>query len=352
MRKKVCSFCLVLLLSFGLAAPASAQSFSDVPASHWANAAIEDMAARGIVQGIGGGQFHPSGQVSMAEFCTMLTRLFFPQELSAYADPYTYWWEPYAVAALHSGLLSGTQSGSAYENGQWDRTTMERPAARYDMAQIMYNLLQAKGISMPSAEALAASRAEIPDYAAIPVQYRPAVETMYALGCLKGTGTDGSFSGQAQMDRASACEVLVRLLSQAENNAPSSEDSILQEKRMEMLQLINAERTKAGLNTLRLDPQVCDYAQTRAEEITENFSHTRPNGQNYWTALGEAGIPYYPGGENISAGRESAAATMEGWMNSTGHRANILREGIGGVGIGYVQSNSGYGHYWVQIFVP
>ena len=59
MRKKVCSFCLVLLLSFGLAAPASAQSFSDVPASHWANAAIEDMAARGIVQGIGDGRFHP-----------------------------------------------------------------------------------------------------------------------------------------------------------------------------------------------------------------------------------------------------------------------------------------------------
>ena len=93
-----------------------------------------------------------------------------------------------------SGLLSGTQSSSAYENGQWDRTIMERPAARYDMAQVMYNLLQAKGISMPSAEALAACRAEIPDYAAIPVQYRPAVETMYTLGCLKGTSVRGAAS--------------------------------------------------------------------------------------------------------------------------------------------------------------
>ena len=137
--------------------------------------------------------------------------------------------------------------------------------------------------------------------------------------------------------REQFCDALFRLLSS--DNAATLTD-------------LMSFKNRWILRGMRLDPQVCDYAQTRAEEITENFSHTRPNGQNYWTALGEAGIPYYPGGENISAGRESAAATMEGWMNSTGHRANILREGIGGVGIGYVQSSSGYGHYWVQIFVP
>ena len=350
--KKICALCLSVLLCLGLMQPALAQTFRDVPASHWAAGVVDEMTGRGIVQGVGDGRFNPSGDISIAEFCAMLTRMVFPQALdeTAAAAP---WWAPYVSAADDAGLLAGTTA--LLESGGWDEAALESAASRCDMAQMLYNLLIAAGIPLPEEDALRAARAAIPDYDAIPARCRTAVETMYALGCLQGTGVDGAFSPQAHMDRASACAVLSRLLSLVEDAAaehPAARETALQIRRGEVLRRINAERTQAGLNPLRLDAQVCDYAQLRAEEITENFSHTRPNGQNYWTALGELNIPYYPGGENISAGRESAADVMDGWMNSPGHRANILREGIGSVGIGYVRTQSGYGHYWVQVFVP
>ena len=132
---------------------------------------------------------------------------------------------------------------------------------------------------------------------------------------------------------------------------PLTEDN-LQELREEMLELVNAERADAGLPALRLNDEVCAYAQIRANEVSSNFSHTRPNGENYWTELGRLGIEYYPGGENISAGSNDPADTVARWMDSPGHRANILKEGIGQIGIGFVEVDSGYHYYWVQVFVP
>ena len=151
------------------------------------------------------------------------------------------------------------------------------------------------------------------------------------------------------MNRAQAAAIYTRLETYAE---PYIQAAALDYKRQEMLKEINQQRQNAGLSPLRLDGRVCDYAQVRAQEITESFSHTRLNGEDYWTELGRMGIDYYPGGENIAAGNSTVQATMNQWMNSPGHKANILKEGIGGVGIGYVQAEGGYQHYWVQIFVP
>lgn len=126
----------------------------------------------------------------------------------------------------------------------------------------------------------------------------------------------------------------------------------LEKMRKEMLELVNEERANAGLSALRLNDDVCAYAQIRANEVSSKFSHTRPNGENYWTELERLGIEYNPGGENISAGENNPEDAVIGWMNSPGHRANILKEGIGQIGIGFVKVNSGYHYYWVQIFVP
>ena len=118
----------------------------------------------------------------------------------------------------------------------------------------------------------------------------------------------------------------------------------------QLLALVNEEREKSGLSPLTLDSAATSAAQVRAQEIVTNFSHTRPNGSSFTTALNEAGVSYRSAGENIAYGQTSAAQVMNSWMNSSGHRANILSKNYTKIGIGHYEDASGT-DYWVQIFV-
>lgn len=116
----------------------------------------------------------------------------------------------------------------------------------------------------------------------------------------------------------------------------------------EVLRLVNEERSRAGLPALALDQSVEKAANVRAKEIVSSFSHTRPDGTSFSTALKESGASYRGAGENIAWGQKTPAQVMEGWMNSAGHRANILNKSFTRIGVGYYQS--GGTNYWTQIF--
>ncbi len=116
----------------------------------------------------------------------------------------------------------------------------------------------------------------------------------------------------------------------------------------QVLDICNAERIKIGLAPLSWDPSnLAPGAAVRAQEITTYFSHTRPDGSSCFTAVKNPGRV----GENIAAGQASPQAVMNSWMNSQGHRANILNPGFAKIGIGHVYApGTTYGHYWVQMF--
>lgn len=117
----------------------------------------------------------------------------------------------------------------------------------------------------------------------------------------------------------------------------------------EVLRIANVERAKVGAPPLRLSADLNQSCAVRAAEIVEYFSHTRPNGTNFDTAVRNNGRRAL--GENIAAGSSTPAAVMEQWMNSPGHRANILNAKFRELGVGYTENpNSTYTHYWVQIF--
>lgn len=118
----------------------------------------------------------------------------------------------------------------------------------------------------------------------------------------------------------------------------------------QVLELVNAARAEEGLSPLVLDPAICAAATVRAEEIIGTFSHTRPNGTSCFTVLDESGISYMAAGENIAAGQSTPEAVMTAWMNSPGHRANILSDSFRKLGVGFVKSESGYKYYWTQLF--
>lgn len=128
--------------------------------------------------------------------------------------------------------------------------------------------------------------------------------------------------------------------------SPGSEANYAQQ----VLVLVNAARAEEGLSPLVLDPAICAAANVRAQEIIGTFSHTRPNGTSCFTVLGEFGISYMATGENIAAGQSTPEAVMTAWMNSPGHRANILSSSFRKLGVGFVKSENGYKYYWTQLF--
>ena len=116
----------------------------------------------------------------------------------------------------------------------------------------------------------------------------------------------------------------------------------------EVLALVNEERAKEGAPPLRLAEDMLQAADIRAKELTTKFSHTRPDGSSCFTVLRNQGNGV---GENIAAGQTSPEAVMECWMNSPGHRKNILDPHYKELGVGYTyQKNTEYQHYWVQLF--
>lgn len=112
--------------------------------------------------------------------------------------------------------------------------------------------------------------------------------------------------------------------------------------------LVNHEREANGLPLLRYSETLSEAADIRAEEIQTYFSHTRPDGRSCFTAVTDMGIRYRYIGENIAYGQRSPEEVMNGWMNSSGHRANILSNNVEYIGIGVAEKNGVY--YWTQFF--
>jgi len=138
-----------------------------------------------------------------------------------------------------------------------------------------------------------------------------------------------------------------------QTDAPKPTELSPREKEAEVVRLVNEERAKVGLAPLGTFDALDASAAIRAPELITLFSHDRPDGTVCFTALDTTGAnaTAYTAGENIAAGRATPEGVMEQWMNSPGHKANILNKDFTHIGVGYVQAQSGYGHYWVQMFV-
>ena len=117
----------------------------------------------------------------------------------------------------------------------------------------------------------------------------------------------------------------------------------------EVLRLVNVERAKYGLSALALDSGATEVAHVRAKEIVTSFSHTRPNGSSCFTAADELDISYRFAGENIAYGYPTPEKVVNGWMNSEGHRKNILSSSFSKIGIGCYENNGIL--YWSQFFI-
>jgi uncharacterized protein YkwD len=126
---------------------------------------------------------------------------------------------------------------------------------------------------------------------------------------------------------------------------------------MQVVALVNAERGKQGLDPLEVNPQLMTAAQSHAADMAtqDYFSHIGEDGSTVADRVNGAGYAWTALGENIAAGSATPAVVMQQWMNSSGHRTNILNPAFQQIGVGYIflQNDSGsltYQHYWVQVF--
>ena len=117
----------------------------------------------------------------------------------------------------------------------------------------------------------------------------------------------------------------------------------------EVVRLVNAERAKYGLAALTLDETLCGYARVKSQDMHDQgyFSHTSPTYGSPFDMMRAFGVSYRTAGENIAMGYATPAAVVEAWMNSAGHRANILSANFTSIGVGYVAN----GGYWTQWFL-
>lgn len=120
----------------------------------------------------------------------------------------------------------------------------------------------------------------------------------------------------------------------------------------DVIQLCNQERAKNGLGPLRPDWQVSRVARHKSQDMRDKnyFSHTSPTYGSPFDMLRNYNITYRSAGENIAMGQRSPEEVVRAWMNSQGHRQNILNPNYTHIGVGYAEGGSG-GRYWTQMFI-
>lgn len=126
-------------------------------------------------------------------------------------------------------------------------------------------------------------------------------------------------------------------------------DSTVSSYEAEVIRLVNEIRQQNGLKPLTANWELSRVARYKSQDMLDNryFSHTSPTYGSPFQMITAFGLSYRTAGENIAKGYPTPQAVVNGWMNSSGHRANILNASYKQIGVGYVSK----GNYWTQMFI-
>ena len=130
---------------------------------------------------------------------------------------------------------------------------------------------------------------------------------------------------------------------------PTDDTDSLSEYESEVVRLVNMQRGSAGLKPLAADAELSYVARLKSQDMHDNryFSHTSPVYGSPFQMMKDFGVKYRSAGENLAMGQRTPSEVVTAWMNSPGHRANILNASFTRIGVGYVKD----GNYWTQMFV-
>lgn len=263
---------------FSVSASAATKDFTDVPSSHWAHAQIAAAVEGGITSGYADGTFKPAASVTNAHFSAFIARAFFPSDIKTYEqrNPNGEWWASSVYTLEANNIYVGTKMGNAARKDGNYAAVLNQPIDRYNMAQIMYNVLKLNMNTMPEG-----SKTGIGDWNSIPVGYQDAVSVCYALGVLNGQA-DGTFGGNNSMNRAQGCVVIARLKDYIANGSVStlSTPSTPAEEPGQIVQEPESTKPVTSAKTLANGKEV---TEENVLEILEELKKEYPEGTS-WTA--------------------------------------------------------------------
>jgi uncharacterized YkwD family protein len=133
------------------------------------------------------------------------------------------------------------------------------------------------------------------------------------------------------------------------NNTNDAAGGQLDQVRQQVIDLTNKARQDNGAGPLQLDTELASVAQKKSEDMAQNnyFSHTSPTYGSPFDMLRTFNVDYTKASENIAAGQQSADEVVQSWLNSEGHRKNMLDPAVTHIGVGYESD----GDYWTQMFI-
>ena len=330
-NKLVLSCCLVLAACI---APikADAATFKDVPADNSHYAAIENLASKEILSGYSDGTFRPNSHVTRAQAAKIIAKSLNltanNQSRQQFSDVPTNSEYFDAIQALSErNIISGYSSDNTFRPS--DRLT------RAQMAKILtraFSLEQARTISYPFRD--------IPNDSS----FKYDIQTIYNAGITNGS-TATTFSPNATVTRGQMASFVVR----ARDGVRAPERQADGTYAEQVVALTNEARLENGLEPLAISTSLMESAQFKTDDMvaTGVFSHDSPNYGGFQNIFARFNIAYSTIGENIALGQRSPEEVVDAWMNSEGHRRNILNSKFTHIGVGY----SSKGHYWTQHFM-
>lgn len=340
-------------------------------------------------------ELHPNEAITRSEFATMLYNFARQQGKGATTDRVTGYEDMQSVSdviqnsmlawAVPNGIMNGISSTTMNPFGGIKRSHVAAMLYRYEHMEVETNapIAPEKPVTPEKPEKPAKPETAGNVYGAneqIPFEvghYKAQIaigEKIYvgaeALGCddeymvektmdMKGLGAVGKVAGKTtlfvpemgnpQNKRWITVELTIteKSGSSVTPEKPSSDDDF-REIREEIVRLTNEERAKEGLTLLEIDEKLMEAAQIRANEMLQSYSHTRPDGRKCFSVLDDMELPYTVCAENIGIDG-SAYGHVSGWMNSAGHKKNIMNQSTKKIGVGYIIDISGNSRC-VQLF--
>jgi uncharacterized YkwD family protein len=332
--KRFLSMILVIIILIQ-PVPIQASGFTDISRTDWYYDNITKLVDMGGFSGYPDGSIRPQQTMTRAEFIKSTLSLLGYEDLTPTG---THWASGYVAKALKLNLICPDMT-----------TNLNSYITRYDMARISSHVLTYQN-QEPDKNLLAYIQ-NISDINKIPAttgeDLKVAVLHSFANGVITGY-PDGTFSGTKTLTRAEAASVLLRLTDKSLRVIPSVVE-YTSDYAIKVLELVNIERAKEGLSPLVMDSRLQQVATEKSKDmaISDYFSHTSPNYGSPFDMMKKFGVSYMAAGENIAMGYRTPEEVMDGWMNSPGHKANILSSKYGKIGIGVYFGDS---VYWTQMF--
>ena len=339
MKKPLALLTGLLLASSLWTGSADAAAFPDVHPNERAYEAVEEMAARGLISGFPDGTFRQNDPVTRAQSTIFIGRV---QGIDGYHD-----------VELPYSDVSPSQAAFPYiayyaYNNVFELGSRFYPDTNLTRAEIARTVVKALHLN---------GTPDVPFFD-VPAAHPDAVyiNALAANGLTSGVGSN-KYDPNGIVTRGQMALFMLNIDNFiGETEEPQSDqgpiytidpDFVLNETEKEIWEIVNKERAKYGIAPLKLATDLSFVARTKSQDMNDRdyFDHISPTYGDPFEMMTDFGLNYSAAGENIAAGYVDAADVMEGWMNSPGHRSNILNPDFKEIGVGV------YSHYYTQMFI-